>query len=267
MQTLCKDCHLVSTHSRPKAAGLNNFIRRHTQRFNTQPPEGGWTGRCGLEHGVFKVSTHSRPKAAGHCRLAHTLFPIVSTHSRPKAAGNVTCRYSHASGGFNTQPPEGGWQYYSTDGFREKWFQHTAARRRLDVYWCATEDIAPFQHTAARRRLGWSSTYPYLMPSFNTQPPEGGWRLLRSILFGNCCFNTQPPEGGWLFPITFLLLSRLFQHTAARRRLAPVGGSPELHGIVSTHSRPKAAGVSTTLQGLVTWVSTHSRPKAAGWRD
>ena len=33
----------VSTHSRPKAAGLcNESIRLSGQRFNTQPPEGGW---------------------------------------------------------------------------------------------------------------------------------------------------------------------------------------------------------------------------------
>ena len=56
---------------------------------------------------------------------------------------------------------------------------------------------------------------------FNTQPPEGGWikptgrwrRLLR--------FNTQPPEGGW------------------RRANAEIKSNSK----VSTHSRPKAAGV------------------------
>ena len=38
---------LVSTHSRPKAAG--DEICRHLhegQRFNTQPPEGGWWDYC-----------------------------------------------------------------------------------------------------------------------------------------------------------------------------------------------------------------------------
>ena len=34
---------IVSTHSRPKAAGqvLSIFVL-YTHRFNTQPPEGGW---------------------------------------------------------------------------------------------------------------------------------------------------------------------------------------------------------------------------------
>ena len=58
-----------------------------------------------------------------------------------------------------------------------------------------------------------------------------------------------------------------FQHTAARRRLAP--SYIKIINIinVSTHSRPKAAGFA---QFVVTWivfvVSTHSRPKAAGER-
>ena len=34
---------VVSTHSRPKAAGVNLFLHYHTTTgFNTQPPEGGW---------------------------------------------------------------------------------------------------------------------------------------------------------------------------------------------------------------------------------
>ena len=54
-----------------------------------------------------------------------------------------------------------------------------------------------FQHTAARRRLV-TGGYIYIYKQcFNTQPPEGGWLSLNSILFTKGCFNTQPPEGGW----------------------------------------------------------------------
>ena len=127
-------CHdvawrLVSTHSRPKAAGCFNSKLicfkgfQHTaarrrldhdsakqsrrQCFNTQPPEGGWTGRLKLGS-ENHVSTHSRPKAAAQKlrrlesdfqfqhtaarrRLLKAVFVLrlskVSTHSRPKAAG------------------------------------------------------------------------------------------------------------------------------------------------------------------------------------
>ena len=78
----------VSTHSRPKAAGLASDDLRHQYRFqhtaarrrltsyevkkfpsasfNTQPPEGGWTIRKAKRQ-PLTVSTHSRPKAAGVC--------------------------------------------------------------------------------------------------------------------------------------------------------------------------------------------------------
>ena len=35
------------------------------ERFNTQPPEGGWEPEDVKFIGLAKVSTHSRPKAAG----------------------------------------------------------------------------------------------------------------------------------------------------------------------------------------------------------
>ena len=102
-----------------------------------------------------------------------------------------------------------------------------------------------------------------------------------------CCrFNTQPPEGGWLFAARNAPQSAQFQHTAARRRLAAaVIGSfsvsqfqhtaarrrlvaathcQKRNSKVSTHSRPKAAGLVLGWIGVVFVVSTHSRPKAAG---
>ena len=56
--------------------------------------------------------------------------------------------------------------------------------------------------------------------SFNTQPPEGGWRRFGWPTAFKQGFNTQPPEGGW-------------------------GGRDSdgnCEAQVSTHSRPKAAG-------------------------
>ena len=58
------------------------------------------------------------------------------------------------------------------------------------------------------------------MVGFNTQPPEGGWRAVKTIELELLGFNTQPPEGGWL------------------REYNNGGG----YITVSTHSRPKAAG-------------------------
>ena len=77
-------------------------------------------------------------------------------------------------------------------------------------------------------------------------------------------FNTQPPEGGWpAFP-TSVLPTWSFQHTAARRRLESTSPSSMVPCIVSTHSRPKAAGRVGSKDATKALVSTHSRPKAAG---
>ena len=189
--------------------------------------------------------------------------------------------------GFNTQPPEGGWASNRKVSDDCLWFQHTAARRRLGRLPKRLLKSTKFQHTAARRRLVDVNLRSLIGEhSFNTQPPEGGWTF--SVLFEKpfSSFNTQPPEGGWLGTDAICFASSAFQHTAARRRL-DVADSSELNDslrfntqppeggwgnhacnsksdFVSTHSRPKAAGIGLTLTQETYYVSTHSRPKAAG---
>ena len=102
---------LVSTHSRPKAAGPLPVTENRTDYcFNTQPPEGGWPSSfnnvaplvwfqhtaarrrlvtaCAFNAFDVRVSTHSRPKAAGNFPKGIASIWRVSTHSRPKAAGH-----------------------------------------------------------------------------------------------------------------------------------------------------------------------------------
>ena len=55
---------------------------------------------------------------------------------------------------------------------------------------------------------------------FNTQPPEGGWMVFSHDELMIFSFNTQPPEGGWFMYGLLFVPPVLFQHTAARRRLA-----------------------------------------------
>ena len=149
---------MVSTHSRPKAAGLKNSSDvRPTVCFNTQPPEGGWNRKLETaflvwgfntqppEGGWFQFAHGSGAYAlfqhtAARRRLGHSLSISlcglnVSTHSRPKAAG----------------------------------FRHSIA----------FDFPCMFQHTAARRRLGFSIEKVGNINRFNTQPPEGGWAACR----------------------------------------------------------------------------------------
>ena len=206
--------------------------------FNTQPPEGGCAA---LTFGTLRnvVSTHSRPKAADKQHIARQHFPFVSTHSRPKAAAGA-CSIKK----------------------RTVWFQHTAARRRLQE--------------KARQTLE--------IESFNTQPPEGGWGL---DFVQWCAVEVSTHSRPKAAEVSGLKNAdgSLFQHTAARRRLR--GGAGLLARLaVSTHSRPKAAGGHVAALARVRRfqhtaarrrlasktppphgarrVSTHSRPKAAG---
>ena len=78
----------VSTHSRPKAAGAHHSPKtRQPNRFNSQPPEGGW--RCRKPRrplsGWFQLTAARRRLAWS--LLEKELLHKVSTHSRPKAAG------------------------------------------------------------------------------------------------------------------------------------------------------------------------------------
>ena len=146
----------VSTHSRPKAAGpFPVTFGKESSCFNTQPPEGGWVagpsvmtvplgfntqppeGGWGAQVQAFchsrAVSTHSRPKAAGS-RYPMRSLPkwnqFQHTAARRRLAADELV-YRSRNNRFNTQPPEGGWDYCANNPKTEMVFQHTAARRRL----------------------------------------------------------------------------------------------------------------------------------------
>ena len=70
-------------------------------------------------------------------------------------------------------------------------------------------DMAAELVVSTHSRLKAAGKPTQLMPSeadsFNTQPPEGGWRVGRQAAHPRCSFNTQPPEGGWQ-PFALLIL-------------------------------------------------------------
>ena len=167
-------------------------------------------------------------------------------------------------------------------------FQHTAARRRLDV----------LGYLDIRRSLVSTHSRPKaaveggiraeVIESFNTQPPEGGCRGIDSYKQRYPSFNTQPPEGGcsiWMRHSFFLSSFNTQPPEGGCRNLWPVppdsycfntqppeGGWRQAFDVgialkrVSTHSRPKAADADTGAYMIDQFVSTHSRPKAAARR-
>ena len=77
-------------------------------------------------------------------------------------------------------------------------------------------------------------------------------------------FNTQPPEGGWDRFIYHPLNRRQFQHTAARRRLATLNEELTVIGTFQHTAARRRLAEKVTVIGANAMVSTHSRPKAAG---
>ena len=144
----------VSTHSRPKAAGTNEFYLEIYEKFQHT------AARRRLASSLFKimdttrVSTHSRPKAAG-CRKSSRdlLHSMVSTHSRPKAAGFSGHLSQTFMSCFNTQPPEGGWFVIWAVNISRAGFNTQPPEGGWKMSVKLAEDFNKFQHTAARRRL------------------------------------------------------------------------------------------------------------------
>ena len=214
---------VVSTHSRPKAAGggkrtaLKLFLR-----FNTQPPEGGWAFPQSADLQPC-VSTHSRPKAAGLALPVLKPQMPVSTHSRPKAAG-----YKVVFGGSTV---------------RVSTHSRPKAAGGFYVPACSIQGVS----THSRPKAAGSSHLPYQRAffCFNTQPPEGGWFKTDGSSISTACFNTQPPEGGWAAFLLWFIPIWVSTHSRPKAAGAWVHRLVE-RPHVSTHSRPKAAGFYKT---------------------
>ena len=78
-----------------------------------------------------------------------------------------------------------------------------------------------------------------------------------------CRFNTQPPEGGWLGADGQIRSLDMFQHTAARRRLVEQSSYAVVRAGFNTQP-PEGGWVNHGKKWNISDVSTHSRPKAAG---
>ncbi len=77
-----------------------------------------------------------------------------------------------------------------------------------------------FQHTAARRRLDvHDKLFQNFYCCFNTQPPEGGWSLNEAFIANDMVFQHTAARRRLAKHRLFNNLLHLFQHTAARRRL------------------------------------------------
>ena len=147
-------------------------------------------------------------------------------------------------------------------------FQHTAARRRLDVFTIIPKIAHTYVSTHSRPKAAGGSIELELMDEygFNTQPPEGGWPLPFDAEIDIEVVSTHSrPKAAGAEPASTSLIPSVSTHSRPKAAGAPPPRPPD-EAEVSTHSRPKAAGPAEPPPEPLPLVSTHSRPKAAGQR-
>ena len=165
-------------------------------------------------------------------------------------------------------------------------FQHTAARRRLPhIMFCLLFSPVVSTHSRPKAAAIGAICFFWFIKCFNTQPPEGGCLLRvfdaiqklpvsthsrpkaaaagrmtthqRARVFQHTAARRRLPG---MVQVPSLVL--WFQHTAARRRLRPIRGLCCLYGCFNT--QPPEGGCEPGPIGFADKpVSTHSRPKAA----
>ena len=234
------------------------------QRFNTQPPEGGWHNI--QANWIYLSGFNTQPPEGGwYVKCSRIFWPATFQHTAARRRLVVRSVPQYPSlCRFNTQPPEGGWVFtglvravfavVSTHSRPKAAGLFLASRRAMN---------AGFQHTAARRRLASITKAAWMPMGFNTQPPEGGWmgRLVDLEIIS--VFQHTAARRRLGRPSEIIDIAVLFQHTAARRRLGLIHS--DLSPLRRFNTQPPEGGWSDGAGGVYEFeVSTHSRPKAAG---
>ena len=235
---------VVGFNTQPPEGGCINKakFKISVMSFNTQPPEGGCRPPVILLplQQLFQHTAARRRLPA----CAAAILPKVSfqhTAARRRLRWPDAC-HRHLLAGFNTQPPEGGCRFFRVlflwmRSFNTQppeggctiirdpknivfKFQHTAARRRLRVFYEAKDgEILVSTHSRPKAAAFWRKFLTrYVLPVSTHSRPKAAAMGFNSfyIIFGvsthsrpkaaakaktstvsvMTCFNTQPPEGG-----------------------------------------------------------------------
>ena len=189
--------------------------------FNTQPPEGGWTfGR--LDTGIHCCFNTQPPEGGWTFGRLDTGIHCCFNTQPPEGGWPCSSNVSSFGRGFNTQPPEGGWLRGLIEHHTHLGFQHAAARRRLAKFTTFRNGPATVSTRSRPKAAGTKRQASKALKSdvsTRSRPKAAGCKaILTSPVLSS--FNTQPPEGGWRYKPTRKASTAWFQHAAARRRLA-----------------------------------------------
>ena len=144
-------------------------------------------------------------------------------------------------GGFNTQPPEGGWK--------------TSVNQYCDT--AVSTHSRP--KAAGQNQLHLSHV---CLVSTHSRPKAAGGQGGEQHLGQSVSTHSRPKAAGITPDAQWPLFK--FQHTAARRRLEIVSRLKHDLRLFQHTAARRRLGLTATSGVLITDVSTHSRPKAAG---
>ena len=109
---------------------LDDLHKADEARFNTQPPEGGWS-HC-TPPACTTARFNTQPPEGGWLSLLKAFECFARFNTQPPEGGWLRSAIRVGLRAcFNTQPPEGGWHQSHSGASAVCEFQHTAARRRL----------------------------------------------------------------------------------------------------------------------------------------
>ena len=146
------------------------------QRFNTQPPEGGWHNI--QANWIYLSGFNTQPPEGGwYVKCSRIFWPATFQHT---AARRRLGLHGLGSGCirrcFNTQPPEGGWFVLGFKAGDECGVSTHSRPKAAGEYHKSGLDAYGFQHTAARRRLDGSPCgfRDYQRVSTHSRPKAAG---------------------------------------------------------------------------------------------
>ena len=189
---------------------------------------------------------------------------FVSTHSRPKAAGFLVGN-PFSSGKFQHTAARRRLDICWIFRFICKTFQHTAARRRLEPEWRCRGLKLEFQHTAARRRLGilGINIKMHFFVSTHSRPKAAGARM-RLFCWSRGSFNTQPPEGGWQGNCMARLIQDCFNTQPPEGGWTSIYPPPEFQRCFNT--QPPEGGWFVIFHINNFPLSFNTQPPEGGWK-
>ena len=186
------------TAARRRLAASRRIWQRRADCFNTQPPEGGWGGKSQREAEELMFQHTAARRRLGSWSVICKLCWAVSTHSRPKAAG---C-------------------WFSQMARTAKVSTHSRPKAAGEIHGETLKAVEVSTHSRPKAAGASTDEYSRTMPvSTHSRPKAAGGNAMTPRAGHDVSTHSRPKAAGADL-CSHVFVMQMFQHTAARRRLA-----------------------------------------------